>query len=114
MKIVINEDFGGFSLSNKAIARYLKLKGIEYEVVEGRDFTCFYHKGFLNSNDHYIDEYNFERNDPALIQVVEELGEDANGRYSSLKIIEIPDDVDWYIGEYDGREHVAERHRTWS
>ena len=24
------------------------------------------------------------------------------------------DDVNWYIEEYDGMEHVAERHRTWS
>ena len=27
---------------------------------------------------------------------------------------EIPDDVNWYIAEYDGIEHIAERHRTWS
>jgi hypothetical protein len=28
--------------------------------------------------------------------------------------VDIPDDVNWYIEEYDGNEHVAERHRTWS
>ena len=32
---------------------------------------------------------------------------------STLKIIEIPDDVDWIIEEYDGNEWVAEKHRTW-
>jgi hypothetical protein len=31
-----------------------------------------------------------------------------------LKIIEIPDGVNWYVEEYDGRERVAERRRTWS
>jgi len=31
-----------------------------------------------------------------------------------LKIVEVPDDANWYIAEYDGLEHVAERHRTWS
>jgi hypothetical protein len=59
----------------------------------------------------YDDEH---RTDPLLISVIEELGEKANGRYADLKIIEIPDDVKYEIAEYDGREHVAEVHRTWS
>ena len=54
------------------------------------------------------------RDDSALIQVVEEMGEAANGSCAALKIVDIPDDVDWYIEEYDGNEWVAERHRTWS
>jgi hypothetical protein len=49
-----------------------------------------------------------------LVQVVEELGKEANGNYAKLEIIEIPDDVDWEIDEYDGMEHIAEKHRTWS
>jgi hypothetical protein len=53
------------------------------------------------------------RDDPILIQVVEELGETANGRCASLKIVEIPNDVEWTIGEYDGQEWIAEKHRTW-
>lgn len=57
---------------------------------------------------------DIERNDPILIQVVEELGDKANDRYSELKIVEIPDDVKWQIDEYDGAEWVAEQHRTWS
>ena len=54
------------------------------------------------------------RDDHILIQVVEELGEKANDRYAELKIVEIPDDVEWQIDEYDGAEWVAEKHRTWS
>ena len=54
------------------------------------------------------------RNDPILIQVVEELGEFAEGRHAELKIVEIPDEVDWQIEEYDGLEWIAEKHRTWS
>jgi hypothetical protein len=42
------------------------------------------------------------------------MGTNANGMYSKLKIVEIPGDVDWEIGEYDGNEWVAEKHRTWS
>ena len=47
---------------------------------------------------------DIQRNDPFLIQVVEEMGEKANDRYSELKIVEIPDDVEWQIDEYDGSE----------
>jgi hypothetical protein len=45
--------------------------------------------------------------------MVEEQGSAMNGGYSDLKVVEIPDDVEWYIEEYDGMEHVAESHRTW-
>ena len=53
------------------------------------------------------------RDDPTLVSVVEELGPEASGSYSELKVVEIPDDVDWKIVEHDGKEHVAEKHRTW-
>ena len=59
-------------------------------------------------------ERDIERNDPILIQVVEEMGIEANGRHAELKVVEIPDDVEWLIEEYDGSEWVAEQHRTWS
>lgn len=54
------------------------------------------------------------RDDPHLLQVIEELGESADGRCAKLKIVEIPADVEWAIEEYDGMEWVAEVHRTWS
>jgi hypothetical protein len=46
--------------------------------------------------------------------VFKELGDVANGFAADLKIVEIPDGVDWEIEEYDGNEWVAEVHRTWS
>jgi hypothetical protein len=55
------------------------------------------------------------RNDPALVQMVEELGSDkASGRHSELVVVEIPDDILWEISEYDGMERVEESHRNWS
>jgi hypothetical protein len=45
---------------------------------------------------------------------VQELGEAANGQYAKLKVVTIPDDVEWTIEEYDGMEWIAEAHRTWS
>lgn len=54
------------------------------------------------------------RADPLLIQVVEELAEKADGSGASLSVAEIPDGTKWEIDEYDGLEHVAEKHRTWN
>ena len=42
-----------------------------------------------------------------------ELGELANGPNAELKVVEIPDGIDWTIEEYDGVEWIAEVHRTW-
>ena len=53
------------------------------------------------------------RNDPKLVECVEKLGEEANDAYAELKVVEIPDDVNWEIGEYDGLEWVEEVHRRW-
>jgi hypothetical protein len=41
------------------------------------------------------------------------LGTQANAPVAKLKIVEIPASVEWQIEEYDGKEWVAERHRTW-
>ena len=57
------------------------------------------------------------RTHPDLIAVVEALGDEVNTSCSKLKIIELHDPsvtIDTiYISEYDGNEHIAERHRTW-
>ena len=111
-KIVINSDFGGFSLSDKATRRLFELKGWKcVEEISKYNMTLFY-KDHI-SEDSFFREYCLERDDAELVKVIEELGNDANGKYASLKIVEIPDDVKWHIDEYDGREHVAEDHRTW-
>ena len=59
-------------------------------------------------------ERNLDRNDLALVQVVEELGSEANGQYAELAIVDIPEGIDWYVDEYDGVESVVEKHRSWS
>lgn len=114
MKVVINSDYGGFSLSDNAVRRLFELKN--WKCVEEKtkyDMTLFYKDNI--SEDSYFDEHMLERDDPDLVKVVEELGDKANGNFSCLKIVEIPDDLShrWHICDYDGREHVAEDHRTW-
>lgn len=91
--VVINTCYGGFGLSDRAIREYMSLAGL----VE-RDFH----------------DTDIARDDPYLVKIVKELGEAANGTHAKLKIVEIPGDVSWHIGEYDGNEWVAEDHRSWS
>lgn len=76
-KIVVNACFGEFNLSDLA----LRELGLEY--------AC-----------------DIERSDPALIEVVERFGAEANGICSALDVIEIDDDYDYVIDDYDGYESV--------
>ena len=39
--------------------------------------------------------------------------EKANGPCASLEIVQIPDDVEYEIDEYDGSESIHEVHRSW-
>ena len=122
MKVAINRCFGGFGISNEAFERLLDRKGIAFDKVpaeEGRSFVgaSYYEAGYAGDNDnHYLSDYEMCQNraDPDLIAVIEEMGERANSFAAEIAIVEIPDDVKWHIHEYDGLEHVAEDHRTWS
>lgn len=137
MKVVVNKCFGGFGLSLKAEKRLGELMGYPnvtfYKHVDG-DFkkytmvTDLEHRSIFvcaakknlgdvitneELNENFFSSNRIERDNKFLIQVIEELGEKASGSLSKLEIVEIPDDVDWEINEYDGLEHVAEKHRTW-
>jgi len=110
MKIVINNCFGGFSISRKAVEFMANLGSsqarAELESMEDNSHNCYYG---------YSERYNFEydRADPYLIKAVETLGCEANSRFSDLKIIEIPEGVNWEIINHDGLETVHEKHRMW-
>lgn len=121
MKVVINNCYGGFGLSDAALREYAKAKGITvYEETDSSwGMTHFWTTpptGDKQKDDcrELLSNFALPRNDPALVEIVERMGEAANGSYSKLKIVEIPDGVQWEIKEYDGNEHIAEVHRTWS
>lgn len=62
----------------------------------------------------YVSHRDFERTDPILIQVVEELGVESNGKHAKLKVVEVPDDVKWELVESEhGSESIHEVHRVW-
>jgi hypothetical protein len=128
MKVVINKCHGGFGISDEGYDWLIKNKnwkvteflkdGYGYkdktaDLVLNDDYKKY--KSF-RSKYYFIrdtDENSF-RTDLDLIEAVETLGKKANGQFASLAIIEIPDNVDWEIGEYDGAEWVQEIHRRWS
>jgi hypothetical protein len=46
-----------------------------------------------------------------------EIAFEGSGRYAKFAIVEIPDDVEWYIDQPDGcgpKEIIVEKHRVWS
>jgi hypothetical protein len=122
MKVAINRCFGGFSLSEAAFEKLLERMGIEFEKAKDDTYkslgiTHYYRKGMVDKDDGYLSHRDFTNNRASedLIAVIEEMGVvNASGKYAELKIVEVPDDVKWHIDEYDGIEHVAEDHRTWS
>jgi hypothetical protein len=94
-RVVINKCYGGFRLSDAGLALYK-----QYAQTDDC-WVCF--------------DDDSQRASVHLVRVVEELGAAAAGSSSSeLKIVDVPDDVEWTIEEYDGIEWVAEVHRTWS
>lgn len=113
MKIVINRCYGGFGLSREAfhLLRGMGQKDAQQEPDIGECWNdgSGLREAFLNS---FCGE--IPRNDPMLVEVVEKLGAAANAKMAKLKIVNIPDDVDWKIEEYDGMEHVREISETWS
>jgi hypothetical protein len=142
MKVVINACYGGFSLSKEGCQRYFDIKGQQVwieddtkfksmglftvwmippeqrlESKEGEEFYKMSTPDRIAYNKQYAEQTwcarDIDRHDTILVQVVEEDSAMASGRCAELKVVEVPDDVEYQIEEYDGLEHVAEKHRTW-
>ena len=138
MKVVVNRCYGGFGLSDKAIEMVMHRKGLncfrykqtkfkysdgkeEYtrcEIIDDFGFTYYQTKDLGEKVDKLPNETfwyygSLDRTDADLIAVVEKLGKEANGSCASLEVVEIPDDVNWEIDDYDGIETIHEVHRSW-
>jgi len=131
MKIILNKCFGGFDVSPQGYELYAKKKGLElfkykdnldfrnHQYIKIKDeekelFKHYFTKDFGEvakiSNEDY-EKYNLYlreeyRQDQTLIEVVEELGEKASGRFGNLEVVEIPDNSFYKIDEYDGVETI--------
>ena len=113
--VVINSCHGGYGLSQEAELLYLKRSLTDYTTqdLESRFDTERYGPLILVNGKIWYSS-DIPRDDPVLVSVVRELGDRANGNFAELKVVEIPASVDWQIDEYDGREWIAEVHRTWN
>lgn len=130
MKVVINACFGGFSLSDQAYewliehgipvkkyiqqkrgkdGRYLPEPLNEGEII----FDCQLSDGELRFSRYWDAWTDSNRTHSLVIGVVEALGNKASGRFAELKVVKIPDGIEWEIDEYDGYEQINEKHRTW-
>lgn len=127
-KIVYNAKYGGFGLSDAATMRYAEIKGItlypfaseretithhylcepeEYERILAEERLNPVGPGrFARSSAMYFSDGDIERDDPVLVQVVEELGAGASGRHAYLGIAELAAGTLYRIDEYDGMESV--------
>ena len=140
MKVVINACYGGFSISSRAIYELAKLNGKTAYFFKGglnepykevplkeaesmwitafstNDLSIINNKNKIESfwDEYYLTSRPDDRTDAKLIEVIEKLGDNANGECSKLKVIEIPDGIEYEIDEYDGFEHIAEKHRIWN
>ena len=109
-KVAVNTCYGGFALSEKAVRRYEELSGrvITWQL----PCRSWEPDSPLKT---FWDDDDIPRHDPALIQVIEELGEDANKNdCTSIAIEEIPGNR-YRIEEYDGIEtiHCPEDENCW-
>ncbi len=95
-KVVINKDYGGFRLSEEAIAfleKQPEIMALKKEIPE------------FDANEYFWQDH---RDNPALVRCVESLGERASEEYASLVVEKIHSDK-YFICEYDGAESVISR-----
>jgi len=130
-KVVINNCYGGFGLSEKAIEEYYKKKKMKwvdkssyntYFTIPKEEYDKISKECYAKDGDYrnvngkgycLISDSDIPRDDPVLIEIVEKMGKKANGMCADLEIVEIPEDVNFEIDEYDGMESIHEVHRSW-
>jgi hypothetical protein len=125
MKIAINPSIGGFVLPKTHVDAlvqkgWILIDRFNYNQTDTeRDINDEYmlpneimHPAFETEEHRLLDmdqQQLTERTHPDLIEVIETLGEGQN-----CKVIEVPDDANVYIFEYEmGYEAVHEKHRIW-
>lgn len=137
MKLILNDCHGGYGLSPEAVLRISQLKGItlypEDDDRFGGHTPSTYWLVPVEQRVHMLDqeewmgmtleqrlEHNAKhlsqifnprkipRNDPHLVQVVEELGDKANGRFAKLRVVEIDASKPWFIDDSTGKERVVQ------
>lgn len=112
-KIVINKSYDKFSVSHQAFLRLRELG--QQDALKETDPGAYWPEA-ATPREPSLNQCGIliPRDDLKLVQVVEELGAAANGHGAELRVVEIPDDVQWEISAEGGIEHVSEVHLTWA
>ena len=111
-KIVINKSYDRFCVSHKAFLRLRELG--QPDALKETDHGAYWPEA-ASPQEPSLNRCGIliPRDDHRLVQVVEELGAEANGHCAELKVVTIPEGVQWEIVKKDGSEQVSEQHRTW-
>lgn len=141
MKVVINQCYGGFSLSPEALL-WLYENGCKDIAIEVSEYyglnkwpekenqvkedimkfekylanpgtsSSFIHV-FTSDRKYVLIGRKIERTNPLLVKCVEINGDRSFGSCAKLEVVEIPDGVEFEIMDYDGMETIHEIHRSW-
>jgi hypothetical protein len=98
IKVAICDSYGAYGLSDKAINLYIDRKGYHNNHNTAWDCNCSCGKCLTGYRGNRI-----ARDDPLLIQIIKELGSEANTEYCRLKIVVAVKDF-YSISSYDGLE----------
>jgi len=125
MKVILNKAIGGWG--------YNIPDDIYYEYAKRCDITIYKVRGIYGEHfatipqgtydslldqteedyDKYFDVYfritEEDRLDSNLIDIIEHFDQTK----TSLRVVDIPDDMRYYISDYDGFETLHEEHRRW-
>ena len=100
MKIVLHKTFGAFRLPAVALERLAHLKGIPLYKQETNGWVGYYTSPCF-AEISFWSPYDWDRTDPDLATVVEELGETAT---NGLVVRDMHSGQQYRIREYDGKE----------
>lgn len=112
-KVVYNSCYGGFSV-HEELVKWMREQGDE-EAQKATISGEYYSDGSgPKSNSNVRD---ISRDNELLAEAIQgntEYDGPVNGRNASLRVAEVPDGVEWTIDNYDGKETVKEKARTFS
>lgn len=140
MQVLINRCYGGFNISGQVLFELIENKSElikvhkfnewftsthEYETDAYKEFKPDW---LINSWENIIinnitklvyrlnegdDPIKF-RSNKELINIFNKLGKEKfSGPFADIQLIDIPDNIEVKLSEYDGVEWIAEKHRTW-
>lgn len=128
MKVLLNQDCYDFELSQKALKILINNYGwtvgdydLIYKTRDEKTDIGYYQKDnyySINCLKHNVDDIKFRTNQD-IINVFEILHDDFTPHdikmheRGIIKLVEIPNNIEWYINNDDNYESIHEKHRVW-